>query len=244
MTWHSLRARCMRLRCARVHVHACVVTMLCGGVAIAALAMAPPRRHVCVVSGGALTSLLRTKWRRFYARTLKSNRRTRDSCASRDRARTSHTARVACCRHRVTPPPPPPPSPPSPSAARFLYLHPRADTIASLMSAPLKRGLRDEDRIFTNLYGKFDRSLAGAMRRGHWYRTKVSDDAAAPRAARATTAPPSAAACTHSRRTPPPLRRCSACACARTSNQAVHSRIWSVHWIPRGVYNGFAAKSV
>ncbi len=28
--------------------------------------------------------------------------------------------------------------------------------------------LRDEDRIFTNLYGMDDRSLAGARRRGHW----------------------------------------------------------------------------
>ncbi|MBM9594108.1 NADH-quinone oxidoreductase subunit NuoF [Roseitranquillus sediminis] len=28
--------------------------------------------------------------------------------------------------------------------------------------------LKDEDRIFTNLYGMHDRSLAGAMSRGHW----------------------------------------------------------------------------
>ncbi len=28
--------------------------------------------------------------------------------------------------------------------------------------------LSDKDRIFTNIYGQFDRSLAGAMRRGHW----------------------------------------------------------------------------
>jgi len=28
--------------------------------------------------------------------------------------------------------------------------------------------LHDRDRIFTNIYGMFDRSLAGAMRRGHW----------------------------------------------------------------------------
>ena len=28
--------------------------------------------------------------------------------------------------------------------------------------------LKDQDRIFTNLYGMFDRSLAGARKRGHW----------------------------------------------------------------------------
>ncbi len=28
--------------------------------------------------------------------------------------------------------------------------------------------LQDKDRIFTNIYGRFDKSLAGAMRRGHW----------------------------------------------------------------------------
>lgn len=32
--------------------------------------------------------------------------------------------------------------------------------------------LEDKDRIFTNIYGQFDRSLAGAMRRGHWDGTK------------------------------------------------------------------------
>ncbi|KAI8813596.1 hypothetical protein BJ742DRAFT_788887 [Cladochytrium replicatum] len=33
-------------------------------------------------------------------------------------------------------------------------------------------GLKDEDRIFTNLYGRHDYRLAGAMKRGHWYKTK------------------------------------------------------------------------
>ena len=28
--------------------------------------------------------------------------------------------------------------------------------------------LNDQDRIFTNLYGMHDRSLKGAMKRGHW----------------------------------------------------------------------------
>eukprot|EP00123_Amoebidium_parasiticum_P022360 comp8609_c0_seq1/m.3893 comp8609_c0_seq1/g.3893 ORF comp8609_c0_seq1/g.3893 comp8609_c0_seq1/m.3893 type:complete len:462 (-) comp8609_c0_seq1:250-1635(-) len=32
--------------------------------------------------------------------------------------------------------------------------------------------LKDEDRIFTNLYGRHDWTLKGAMARGHWYKTK------------------------------------------------------------------------
>ena len=32
--------------------------------------------------------------------------------------------------------------------------------------------LQDKDRIFTNLYGQFDKSLAGAKKRGHWDGTK------------------------------------------------------------------------
>ena len=43
-------------------------------------------------------------------------------------------------------------------------------------AAPAERtsfgGLKDEDRIFTNLYGKHDVGLKGAMKRGDWYRTK------------------------------------------------------------------------
>jgi len=33
-------------------------------------------------------------------------------------------------------------------------------------------GLSDEDRIFTNLYGKLDPFLKGAEKRGDWHRTK------------------------------------------------------------------------
>lgn len=33
-------------------------------------------------------------------------------------------------------------------------------------------GLKDEDRIFTNLYGRHDWKLKGAMARGDWYKTK------------------------------------------------------------------------
>lgn len=32
--------------------------------------------------------------------------------------------------------------------------------------------LSDEDRIFTNLYGKHDWRLKGAIKRGDWYKTK------------------------------------------------------------------------
>ena len=32
--------------------------------------------------------------------------------------------------------------------------------------------LQDQDRIFTNLYGKHDPFLKGAMKRGDWYNTK------------------------------------------------------------------------
>lgn len=33
-------------------------------------------------------------------------------------------------------------------------------------------GLADQDRIFTNLYGRHDWKLKGAMKRGDWYKTK------------------------------------------------------------------------
>lgn len=32
--------------------------------------------------------------------------------------------------------------------------------------------LADEDRVFTNLYGRHDWRLKGAMKRGDWYKTK------------------------------------------------------------------------
>ncbi|NWR49300.1 NDUV1 dehydrogenase, partial [Regulus satrapa] len=46
---------------------------------------------------------------------------------------------------------------------------------ASPQTAPKKTqfgSLRDEDRIFTNLYGRHDWRLQGALRRGDWYKTK------------------------------------------------------------------------
>lgn len=41
-------------------------------------------------------------------------------------------------------------------------------------SAPTKiiGNLKDEDRIFTNLYGRHDWNLKSAMTRGDWYKTK------------------------------------------------------------------------
>ena len=32
--------------------------------------------------------------------------------------------------------------------------------------------LKDEDRIFTNLYGRHDWNLKGALKRGDWYKTR------------------------------------------------------------------------
>ncbi|KAF4362777.1 hypothetical protein F8388_022434 [Cannabis sativa] len=49
--------------------------------------------------------------------------------------------------------PQPPPPPPPPEKTHF-------------------GGLKDEDRIFTNLYGLHDPFLKGAMKRGDWHRTK------------------------------------------------------------------------
>ena len=40
-----------------------------------------------------------------------------------------------------------------------------ADQIAALNVEPHKRGLKDADRIFTNLYGQHEMSLQGAMKR-------------------------------------------------------------------------------
>lgn len=32
--------------------------------------------------------------------------------------------------------------------------------------------LKDEDRVFTNLYGRHDWRLKGSLKRGDWYKTK------------------------------------------------------------------------
>ena len=46
-------------------------------------------------------------------------------------------------------------------------------TLATTADAPRQYGgLKDQDRIFTNLYGRHDFGLKGALKRGDWYKTK------------------------------------------------------------------------
>jgi len=59
-------------------------------------------------------------------------------------------------------------SPPQPQV-------PNAKKEEPVVVPPLIRthgGLKDKDRIFTNLYGEHDFGLQGALKRGDWYRTK------------------------------------------------------------------------
>ena len=58
---------------------------------------------------------------------------------------------------------------------RRTYSNSKAFQLAA-ENIPLKEsygGLKDQDRIFTNLYGEQDWRLKAAMKRGDWYRTKV-----------------------------------------------------------------------
>ena len=41
-----------------------------------------------------------------------------------------------------------------------------------LATVSKSRSLADQDRIFTNLYGKYSPFLDGAQKRGDWYKTK------------------------------------------------------------------------
>ena len=43
---------------------------------------------------------------------------------------------------------------------------------SSLLSDKTYGGLRDQDRVFTNLYGRHDWHLKGAQARGDWYKTR------------------------------------------------------------------------
>jgi NADH dehydrogenase (ubiquinone) flavoprotein 1 len=45
-------------------------------------------------------------------------------------------------------------------------------TVASSSPKRTYGNLKDEDRIFTNLYGQHDFQLKGAQRRGDWHKTK------------------------------------------------------------------------
>lgn len=48
--------------------------------------------------------------------------------------------------------------------------------LATVQDAPPKKthfgGLKDQDRIFQNLYGRYDPSLKSALKYGDWYKTK------------------------------------------------------------------------
>ena len=48
----------------------------------------------------------------------------------------------------------------------------KTDSLACRRSFFIVGGLSDEDRIFTNIYGRHDLSIKGAMKRGDWYNTK------------------------------------------------------------------------
>uniref|UniRef100_A0A672U3W6 NADH dehydrogenase [ubiquinone] flavoprotein 1, mitochondrial n=1 Tax=Strigops habroptila TaxID=2489341 RepID=A0A672U3W6_STRHB len=61
------------------------------------------------------------------------------------------------------------------AARQLLALRRLPAARARLSTAPKKTqfgSLKDEDRIFTNLYGRHDWRLQGALRRGDWYKTK------------------------------------------------------------------------
>jgi len=68
-------------------------------------------------------------------------------------------------RHLATQTTPPPPNPPKAQAPATL---PPPAKPQKTKFGPLK----DEDRIFTNLYGRHDWHLKGAMARGDWHKTK------------------------------------------------------------------------
>jgi len=47
-------------------------------------------------------------------------------------------------------------------------------SLATVADPPVRRygGLKDQDRIFTNLYCRHDHGIKGAMERGDWHKTK------------------------------------------------------------------------
>ncbi|KAI8854196.1 hypothetical protein BC829DRAFT_426840 [Chytridium lagenaria] len=63
------------------------------------------------------------------------------------------------------------------SSKSMLLRRPLAASVAVARMAPPSTkktygNLKDSDRIFTNLYGRHDFKLAGALKRGDWYKTK------------------------------------------------------------------------
>jgi len=61
-------------------------------------------------------------------------------------------------------------------ARNSTFPHPRiaSRSLATVADPPVRRygGLKDQDRIFTNLYLKHDHGLKGAQSRGDWHKTK------------------------------------------------------------------------
>lgn len=51
-------------------------------------------------------------------------------------------------------------------------MHARALSTAPQTHTQVYGGLKDQDRIFTNIYGEHDTSIEGAIKRGDWHRTK------------------------------------------------------------------------
>jgi NADH dehydrogenase (ubiquinone) flavoprotein 1 len=50
----------------------------------------------------------------------------------------------------------------------------RSRSLATVADPPVRRygGLKDQDRIFTNLFCRHDHGIKGAMARGDWHKTK------------------------------------------------------------------------
>ena len=55
---------------------------------------------------------------------------------------------------------------------RLMSTKPAIAAAAEPVLAQVYGGLKDQDRVFTNLYGEGDWRLKGAMSRGDWYKTK------------------------------------------------------------------------
>lgn len=55
-----------------------------------------------------------------------------------------------------------------------LALAARSRSLATVADPPVRRygGLKDQDRIFTNLFCRHDHGIKGAMARGDWHKTK------------------------------------------------------------------------
>lgn len=83
-------------------------------------------------------------------------------------ARALSTAAPTAPAAAAAAPKPAAPTPPAPAAPAA----PSAAATAAGTNLRVHGGLRDQDRIFTNLYGEQDFGIEGALKRGDWYRTK------------------------------------------------------------------------